>query len=77
MDSIADLLCPVLTLLTLGYAAICAVSPFGTCRRCSGLGFTGTPQGRRSRPCRHCDATGIRIRFGRRLYHRAVDYTRS
>ena len=76
MDTIADLLCPVLTLLTLGYATICAISPYGACRRCSGLGYTGAPRGRRSQPCRRCDATGIRIRFGRHLYHRAIDHTR-
>ena len=75
MDSIrivASLLCPVLAIVTIGYAAVCAASPFGTCRRCRGLGRIGAARGRRSRPCRRCDATGIRIRLGRHLYHQAV-----
>jgi DnaJ-class molecular chaperone len=67
----ASLLCPLLILITLGYAAVCAASPFGTCRRCSGTGRTGAARGWHSRPCRHCDATGIRIRLGRHLYHQA------
>ena len=75
MDSIriaASLLCPALAVVTLGYAMVCAVSPFGACRRCAGLGRTGTARGLRSRPCRRCNATGIRIRFGRHLYHEAT-----
>lgn len=68
----ASLLCPALIIVTLGYATVCAVSPFGTCRRCHGLGRTGAARGLRSRPCRRCDATGIRIRLGRQLYHEAT-----
>ena len=74
MDSvriIASLLCLVVVAVTVGYAAICAASPFGTCRRCSGLGRIGAARGRRSDLCRRCDGTGIRIRFGRHLYHQA------
>ncbi|MGW7514623.1 hypothetical protein ACWGJ2_03405 [Streptomyces sp. NPDC054796] len=61
---------------TLCYAAICAVSPFGRCRKCSGLGFqlrhsrTGKP--RRGKHCRRCHGDGIRIRTGRHLYHLAA-----
>ena len=75
MDSIrivASLLCPIPAIVTIGYAAVCAASPFGTCRRCHGLGRIGAARGRRSRPCRRCDATGIRIRLGRHLYHQAA-----
>jgi hypothetical protein len=68
----ASLLCPALTVVTIGYAAVCAISPFGTCRRCKGLGRIGAARGRRSRPCRRCDAAGIRIRLGRHLYHQAT-----
>ncbi|WP_433721729.1 hypothetical protein ACQP2Y_41020 [Actinoplanes sp. CA-051413] len=68
----ASLLCPALAFVTLGYAIVCAVSPFGTCRRCAGLGRIGAARGLRSRPCRRCDATGIRIRLGRHLYHQAT-----
>ena len=75
MDPIAiaaSLLCPALAIVTIGYAVVCTASPFGTCRRCSGLGRIGAARGRRSRPCRRCDATGLRIRLGRHLYHQAA-----
>ena len=75
MDSvrvIASLLCPFVTAVTLCYAAVCAVSPFGTCRHCSGRGRVGAKRGLHSRPCRRCDGTGIRIRRGRHLYHLAA-----
>ncbi|WP_412076718.1 hypothetical protein ACLF6K_15860 [Streptomyces xanthophaeus] len=60
-------------LLTLSYAALCAVSPFGRCRKCDGLGFAlkhdrkGKPK--RGKHCRRCDGHGIRIRKGRHLYN--------
>lgn len=74
MDSlslIASLLCPVLSVITFCYAALCAASPFGPCRRCNGVGRIrlGT---RRGRLCRHCNATGIRIRLGRHLWNAAT-----
>ncbi|WP_432114375.1 hypothetical protein [Streptomyces sp. S1] len=61
--------------VTLGYAATCAVSPFGDCRKCHGLGHRlktdrkGRPK--RGKDCRRCHATGKRIRLGRWLYNRA------
>lgn len=72
MDSvrmIASLLCPALILITVGYAAVCVASPFGTCRRCSGLGRFDLGRGRKAPFCKRCAATGIRIRFGRHLYN--------
>ena len=66
---VASLLCLTLAAVTLCYAAVCAASPFGICRRCAGRGRLGTGRGLRSRACRRCDATGIRIRFGRRLFN--------
>jgi hypothetical protein len=66
---LASLLCLGVVVITLCYSVVCAASPFGTCRRCSGRGRLGTGRGLRSRPCRHCDATGIRIRFGRHLFN--------
>lgn len=74
MDSlslIASLLCPALSIITLCYAALCAASPFGPCRRCNGIGRTRLGI-RRGRLCRHCNATGIRIRLGRRLWNQAI-----
>lgn len=69
---IASLLCPLAVLMTLCYATVCTVSPFGICRRCAGLGRTGPRRGLHSRPCRRCHGTGIRIRRGRHLYHLAA-----
>ncbi|MGW2853408.1 hypothetical protein ACWDAZ_15675 [Streptomyces sp. NPDC001215] len=64
----------LLLLLTLGYIALCAVSPFGNCRKCSGWGFAMKTdrKGRlkRGKDCRRCHATGKRIRVGRWLYNR-------
>ena len=74
MDSlslVAGLLCPIFVLFTLCYAALCAASPFGPCRRCNGLGRIRLGS-RRGRLCRHCNATGIRIRLGRHLWNQAA-----
>jgi hypothetical protein len=59
--------------ITLGYAAVCAVSPFGRCHKCNGFGFATTTD-RKGRPkrgktCRRCAGHGIRIRRGRHLYN--------
>jgi hypothetical protein len=51
-----------LTVVTLGYAAWCASSPWGTCARCR--------PGGRNRTCRACDGTGMRPRLGWQLYAR-------
>ena len=60
--------------VTLCYVSVCAVSPFGTCRKCSGWGFAmkSDRKGRlkRGKDCRRCNATGKRIRIGRWLYNR-------
>ncbi|QKV92300.1 hypothetical protein HUT19_11525 [Streptomyces sp. NA02950] len=62
--------------ITLGYASLCAVSPFGDCRKCHGMGHAikTDRKGRmkRGKDCRRCDATGKRIRAGRWLYNRAA-----
>ncbi|MFF4952550.1 hypothetical protein [Streptomyces chattanoogensis] len=59
--------------ITLGYASLCAGSPFGTCRKCRGFGFAmktdrkGRPK--RGKHCRRCDGHGRRIRIGRHLFN--------
>ncbi|MCX4824395.1 hypothetical protein OG883_31980 [Streptomyces sp. NBC_01142] len=65
---------PGLIFLTLCYGALCAASPFGTCRKCKGWGskarvgrFTGHLK--RGRECRRCSGYGRRIRLGRRIYN--------
>jgi hypothetical protein len=71
---------PGLLFLTLGYAALCALSPFGTCRKCRGFGFqlktNRRGQLRRGRECRRCDGHGKRIRIGRLLFNRAARLNR-
>lgn len=63
--------------VTLGYAALCAVSPFGRCRKCNGLGLIHPTRGfrRRPRPCKRCRATGLRLRIGRRLHNHGARAT--
>ncbi len=58
---------PVLVLLglcliavTLGYALLCAVSPWGPCLRCRPAGT--------NRTCRACKGTGMRPRLGWQLW---------
>ncbi|GLW68445.1 hypothetical protein Kpho02_07440 [Kitasatospora phosalacinea] len=68
-------------LVTLGYAMVCAASPFGDCRRCGGLGFAlrndrhGIPK--RGKTCRRCKGVGKRIRLGRHAYNLAYRTWRS
>lgn len=66
-----------LTLIaTLCYAALCAVSPYGVCRRCGGFGFKVRQNRRgrlvRGRECRRCKGYGQRVRIGRHLYNAAT-----
>lgn len=65
---------PGLLFLTLCYAALCAVSPFGNCRKCRGFGFhIKTDRRGRPRPgrvCRRCRGERKRIRVGRWLFNR-------
>jgi hypothetical protein len=65
-----------LLLVTLGYATVCAGSPFGRCRRCNGLGFQlrtdRKGRTRRGKTCRRCKGHGARIRFGRHLFNLAT-----
>ncbi|MFE3494200.1 hypothetical protein ACFXOS_14035 [Streptomyces sp. NPDC059175] len=54
-------------LLTLaGYAALCALSPFGPCRKCRGTGIR-TVRRRTVKVCRRCRGARYRLRIGRRL----------
>ncbi|MFC5027156.1 hypothetical protein ACQFX6_19350 [Streptomyces sp. DSM 41987] len=74
MTPIAAAIACLLT-ITLCYAAMCAGSPFGRCRKCNGFGYSiktdrkGRPQ--RGKSCRRCKTTGKRIRIGRWIFNRA------
>jgi hypothetical protein len=61
------LLITVIALAALGcYAIACAEAPFRHCWHCGGDGGNGP--GARSR-CKHCDGTGLQLRYGRRLFN--------
>lgn len=60
MATVITLLVLALPAVTLGYIAVCLVSPWGTCARCR--------PGGRNRTCRACKGTGMRPRLGWRLY---------
>ncbi|MGW8380193.1 hypothetical protein [Streptomyces sp. ODS28] len=74
---------PGLLFVTLCYVALCAVSPFGNCRKCRGYGFTfrtdwrgRVKTDRKGRPkpgptCRRCHGDRIRIRVGRHWWNTA------
>jgi hypothetical protein len=55
--------------VTLGYALLCWVWPFTTCRRCAGTGTRRSAIVRRVRGCRRCHGTGTRLRTGRALFN--------
>ncbi|MDT0270029.1 hypothetical protein RM844_27490 [Streptomyces sp. DSM 44915] len=63
--------------ITLCYILLCVASPFGRCRKCDGLGhqlitkttITGATKHRRGNDCRRCQASGLRLRIGRRAHN--------
>jgi hypothetical protein len=67
------------SLATLGYTAfyiaMCAISPWGVCkrRRCHGGRIYSRVFSKTFRDCPRCNGTGRRIRIGRRVY----EYLRS
>ncbi|MER6782715.1 MULTISPECIES: hypothetical protein [unclassified Streptomyces] len=71
-----------LLLLSLAvYAALCAASPFATCRKCDGIGARITTNARGltkvKGPCRRCKGQGKRLRLGRRLHNHSRDVHRA
>jgi hypothetical protein len=64
--SLASTLTLPAALVTLGYAGLCLVSPFGPCRRCRNK---TTRRGRGH--CHRCGGTRLRLRLGRRAYNLA------
>lgn len=71
----AAILFPIACILavTACYSLVCAVSPFGDCRKCAGFGFEMKTDRKgklkRGKNCRHCKGHGKRIRAGRHLYN--------
>jgi hypothetical protein len=64
--------CAAASLLVAGYLTLCWLNPFRRCRGCGGTGQVKRRYGRTYRPCRHCDATGIRLRYGTHLINEAL-----
>ncbi|CAM06185.1 hypothetical protein A8924_7386 [Saccharopolyspora erythraea NRRL 2338] len=66
----ADLANTSLTLLlgmvTLCYSLVCVIWPFKDCRTCRGTGRLRSPFLRSYRLCPACEATGLRLRTGRK-----------
>lgn len=59
----------LLTILA-GYSALCAIRPFGPCRKCSGTGLRDTGRLRRGAAvCRRCHGQRYRLRIGRRAWN--------
>ncbi len=63
-----------LILCALIYAGLCALKPYGSCRRCAGTG--GRRGIIRTRDCTPCKRTGLRLRLGRRAWNR-IQHTRT
>jgi hypothetical protein len=61
---------PYLILLpvTLGYAGLCWVRPFGPCRKCRPR-INQKPRRRARLYCRRCNNTRLRLRTGRRVWN--------
>jgi Zn finger protein HypA/HybF involved in hydrogenase expression len=49
------------------YAVLCAVKPFGPCRRCSGTGEI--ERFNKTRTCPRCRGANLRLRLGRRAHN--------
>ncbi len=62
-----------LILTAAGYAALCAIRPFGHCRKCRGTGIrerrTLILHRRSITTCRRCHGKRYRLRVGRRLHN--------
>ncbi|WP_404958057.1 hypothetical protein [Streptomyces sp. 147326] len=76
------LIASALILATLaGYILLCMASPFGTCRKCDGVGakLTVNRAGKvkRVKPCRRCRGQGKRLRIGRRLHNQSREIHRA
>ncbi|MBT2402832.1 MULTISPECIES: hypothetical protein [unclassified Streptomyces] len=76
------LIASALILATLaGYTLLCMASPFGTCRKCDGIGAKLTlnraGKVKRVKPCHRCKGQGKRLRVGRRLRNQSREIHRA
>jgi hypothetical protein len=66
-----------LILVTLGYFLTCLIWPFKACRTCRGAGKLRSPFLRSYRLCPACQATGLRLRAGRKAWNAARRLSRA
>lgn len=66
--AVNDLAALALICAPLAYVAACAFWPFKACRRCHGTGALRNPIFGGVRLCPSCDASGLRLRLGRRIF---------
>jgi DnaJ-class molecular chaperone len=52
-----------------GYVARCALRPWKPCPHCQGTGRVVSRTGRGGHLCHRCDATGLRLRSGRKAWN--------
>ena len=50
-----------------GYAVLCAVKPFGPCRKCTATGEI--ERFKKTRTCPRCRGSKLRLRIGRRAHN--------
>jgi hypothetical protein len=67
---------PAALLAAAVYLKICAHWPYLPCRTCNGTAKRPNLFGQGFRLCGTCDATGRRVRLGRRLYERLTSASR-
>lgn len=68
---IASTLIAISLFIAVRYAAECYIRPFRPCRACQGKGRKPNRIGRGTHDCRHCRATGLRLRLGRHIWNHA------
>jgi len=56
-------------LAVVGYVARCVLRPWKPCPHCHGTGRVASRTGRGGHMCHRCDATGIRLRSGRKAWN--------
>ncbi|KAA5836061.1 hypothetical protein F1721_06900 [Saccharopolyspora hirsuta] len=60
---------PFILLITVSYGLMCLIWPFKACRVCKGSGRITSRLGRGIRLCPPCEASGLRLRAGRKAWN--------
>ncbi|GAA4828835.1 hypothetical protein [Saccharopolyspora rosea] len=67
----------LIAVITVGYCLVCLIWPFKACHTCRGAGKLRSPFLRSYRLCPACQATGLRLRTGRKAYNAVRRLTRA